>query len=58
MVGLEDEDEDSDNEDWDQLAEVASSSSSHFHNPPADPSTSSNPTSHLVFAYDVDEAVL
>ena len=38
--------------------EVASSSSSDLRNPSAIPSTSSNRAAQLVFAYDVDEAVL
>ena len=57
-VGLEDEDEDIDIEDSDQPAEVANSSSSHLPNILAVVSTSSNPASHLVFTYDVDEAVV
>ena len=57
-VGLEGEDEDSDAEDLEQPGEVASSSSSDLRNPPTVPSTSSNPVPQLVFAYDVDEAVL
>ena len=57
-VGLEDEDEDSEDEDLEQPGEVASSSSSYLRNPSAVPSTSSNPAAQLVFAYDVDEAVL
>ena len=56
-VGLGGEDEDS-NEDLDQPGEVASSSSFDLHNPLAVPSTSSNPTSQLVFACDVNEVVL
>ena len=54
----EDEDEDTDVEDSDQPDVVASSSSSHLPNPPAAVSTSCNPTSQLVFMYDVDEAVV
>ena len=57
-VGLEDKDEDTDVEDSDQPAKVANSSSSHLSNPPTVVSTSSNPTSQLVFMYDVDEAVV
>ena len=57
-VGLEGEDEDSEDEDLEQPGEVASSSSSDLRNPSAVPSTSSNPAAQLVFAYDVDEAVL
>ena len=57
-VGLEGEDEDSEDEDLEQAGEVASSSSSDLRNPSAVPSTSSNPAAQLVFAYDVDEAVL
>ena len=65
-IGLEVEDEDSEDEDLDQAGEVASSSSSDLHSPPtlsspetqAKSSTSSYPASQLVFAYDVDEAVL
>ena len=56
---MEGEDEDSDDEeDLEQPGEVASSSSFDLRNPPAVPSTSSNPAAQLVFAYDVDEAVL
>ena len=55
-VGLQDEDEDTDDEDSDQPGEVASSSSSNLPNPPAVVSMSSNPTSPLLFMYDVDEA--
>ena len=55
-VGLEDEDEDSDDEDLNQAGEVASSSSSDLHNPPALSSTSANPAAQLVFTYHVDEA--
>ena len=57
-VGLEDEEEDTTNEDLDQPGEVANSSSRDLHNPPAVPSTSSNPASQLVFVDVVDEAVL
>ena len=57
-VGLEGEDEDSEDEDLELLGEVASSSSSDLRNPLAVPSTSSDPASQMVFAYDVDEAVL
>ena len=57
-VGLEGDNEDNDDEYLDQPGEVASSSSSDLHNPRAVPSTSTNPASQLVFAYDVDEAVL
>ena len=57
-VGLEGRDEDSDGEDLEQLGEVASSSSSNLRNPSAVPSTSFYPAAQLVFAYDVDEAVL
>ena len=57
-VGLGGEDEDSEDEDLEQPGEVASSSSSDLRNPSAVPSTSSNPAAQLVFAYDVDEAVL
>ena len=57
-VGSEGEDEDSEDEDLEQAGEVASSSSSDLRNPSAVPSTSSNPPAQLVFAYDVDEAVL
>ena len=57
-VGLEREDEDSEDEDLEQTGEVASSSSSDLRNPPAVPPTSSNPSTQLVFWYDVDEAVL
>ena len=56
-VGLEGEDEDSEDEDLELAGEVASSSSD-LRNPSAVPSTSSNPAAQLVFAYDVDEAVL
>ena len=45
-------------EDLEQPGEVACSSSSDLRNPPAVPSTSSNPVAQFVFAYDVDEAVL
>ena len=41
-----------------QPGEVASSSSFDLRNRSAVPSTSSNPAAQLVFAYDVDEAVL
>ena len=54
-VSLEDEDEDTDDEDLEHHGEVASSSSSDLHNPPA--VTSSNPTLQLAFLYDVGEAV-
>ena len=57
-VGLESEDEDNEDEDLELPAEVASSSSSDLRNPSAVPSTSSNPASRMVFAYDVDEAML
>ena len=57
-VGLEGEDEDSEDEDLEQAGEVASSSSSDLRNPSVVPLTSSNPAAQLVFAYDVDEAVL
>ena len=57
-VGLEGEDEDIDDENLEQPGDVASSSSSDLRNPPAVPSTSSNRAAQLVFAYDVDEAVL
>ena len=57
-VGLEGEVEDSEDEDLEQPGEVASSSSSDLRNPSAVPSASSNPAAQLVFAYDVDEAVL
>ena len=57
-VGLEGDDEDSEHEDLEQPGEVASSSSSDLRNPTVVPSTSSNPAAQLVFAYDVDEAVL
>ena len=56
-VGLEGEDEDNEDEDLEQLGEVASSSFD-LPNPSAMPSTSSKPAAQLVFAYDVDEAVL
>ena len=52
------EDKDSDDEDLEQPGEVASSSSSELRNPAAIPSTSSNRAAQLVFAHDVDEAVL
>ena len=57
-VCLEGEDEDSEDEDLEQPGEVASSSSSDLRNPSAVLSTSFNPAAQLVFAYDVDEAVL
>ena len=57
-VRLEGEDEDSDDEDLKQPVEVASSSSFELRNPPAVPSTSSNPAVQLVFTFDVGEAVL
>ena len=57
-VGLEGEEEDSEDKDLGQPGEVASSSSSYVRNPSAVPSTPSNPAAQLVFAYDVDEAVL
>ena len=57
-VGLDGEHEDSEDEDLEQPGEVASSLSSDLRNPSAVPSTSSNPAAQLVFAYDVDEAVL
>ena len=57
-VGLEGADKDSEDEDLEQAGEVASSSSSDLRNPSAVPSTSSNPAAQLMFAYDVDEAVL
>ena len=57
-VGLEGEDEDSEDKDLEQAGEVASSSCSDLRNPSAVPSTSSNPAAQLVFAYNVDEAVL
>ena len=57
-VGLEGEDEDSEDEDLEHAGEVASSSSSDLRNPSAVPSTSSNPAAQLVFAYDVDEAMM
>ena len=57
-VGLEGEDEDSEDEDLEGAGEVASTSSSDLCNPSSVPSTSSNPAAQLVFAYDVDEAVL
>ena len=57
-VGSEDEDEDSDDEVLEQAGELSSSSSSDLRNPRAPISTSSYPTSQLLFAYDVDEAVL
>ena len=57
-VGLEGGDEDSEDEDSEQPGEVASSSSSDLHNPSVVPSSSSNRAAQLVFAYDVDEAVL
>ena len=57
-VGLQGEDEDSEDEDLDQPGDVASGSSSDLRNPSAVPSTSSKPAAQLVFAYDVDEAVL
>ena len=57
-VGLEGEDEDIDDEDLEQPDEVASSSSPDLRNPSTVPSTSSNPVAQLVFAFDVDEAVL
>ena len=57
-VGLEGEDEDIEDEDLEQLGEVARSSSSDLRNPSAVPSTSSNLAAQMVFAYDVDEAVL
>ena len=57
-VGLESEDEVTEDDDLEQAGEVASSSSSDLRNPSSVPSTSSNPAAQLVFAYDVDEAVL
>ena len=57
-VGLEGEDKDSEAEDLEQVGEVASCSSFDLRNPSAFPSTSSNLAAQLVFAYDVDEAVL
>ena len=57
-VAFEGEDKDSEDEDLGPPGEVAISSSSHLRNPSAVPSTSSNPATQLVFAYDVDEAVL
>ena len=57
-VGLEGEDEDSEDEDLEQPGEVASSSSFDLRKPSAVPSASSNPAAQLVFAYDVNEAVL
>ena len=55
---MEGEDEDNEDEDLEQADEVAGSSSSDLRNPSAVASTSSNPAAQLVFAYDVDEAVL
>ena len=57
-VGLQDEDEDTDEEDSEQPGEVASSSSSDLPNHRAVVSTSCDPALHLVFIYDVDEAVV
>ena len=57
-VWLQGEDEDSDDEDLEQSREVAISSSCELRNPSSVPSTSSNSAAQLVFAYDVDEAVL
>ena len=57
-VGLEGEDEDIEDEDLEQPGEVAGSSSFDLLNPSVVPSTSSNLAAQLVFAYDVDEAVL
>ena len=64
-VGLEDEDKSSEDEDLDRADEGASSSSSDLrtHMAPspvteAGSSNSSNRAPHLVFRYDVDEAVL
>ena len=57
-VGLVGENRDSDDEDLELPGEVASSSSSDLRNPSAVPSTCSNRGSQMVFAYDVDEAVL
>ena len=57
-VGLEGEDKDSEDEDLKLPGEVAYNSSSDLRNPSTVPPTSSNPASQMVFAYDVDEAVL
>ena len=57
-VRLEGEDKDSEDQDLEQLGEVASSSFFDLRNPSAVPSTTSNPAAQLVFAYDMDEAVL